>query len=473
MSEQLLNIQGQGQRVARNTLVLFLRIFILTLVNLYVVRLLLNELGVEDYGIFQAVAGLIMLLSCFSSVLSVSTQRFYSFLSGEGRVQELSNVFSASFNLNFIFAVLIVFLFETIGLWFLNTQMNIPYNRLSAANWLFHCSVASFSCMILQIPFLSALVAHEDMSLFALLSGGECFARLGVVLLLFLAEDKLLMSGVGFFLVSLSVFCGYVFVARKRYAECCYKHVHDRSLYCKLLSFSGWTFFGTLAGVCMFQGNNLLLNLFFGPMINAAYGISFQINNAFNSLCNSVVLAFRPMMTRTAANQDYEHLRVMFYISSKFIFYLLLVIAVPLFVCMPLVLRLWLGRDLLTSEMILFSRLTIVYIVIMALHNPITIVMQALGYVRYYYLSVESITLLCLPLSYIAFLLNAPSYFSYLSMIGVMLVAHFSRLFCMRRYCEWFSFSQYFIELGTGIGFRRCEREYLLCLMRGFFHRTK
>ena len=469
MTQQVANQSDElrkGMRVAKNTVVLFLRMFVLMLVNLYAVRVLIRSLGVSDYGVFQAVAGVVTTLTCLNSVLSASTQRFYNYAIGKGTIQDVGRIFSISVNINVVFSVVILLLFETVGIWFLNTQMMIPETRMLAANHLFQFSIFSFLCTILQIPFMAALMAHEDMGWYALISTVECLARLLVAMTIGLTTiDHLAYYGGGLMVVSVVIMMMYVVISKRRYKELLYVRVKDFSLYKKLLSFSGWTLFGSLASVGMFQGNNILLNIFFGAITNAAYGIAFQINNAFNSLCNSIVLAFRPLMVQTVARGDHAYIKRLFMVSSKFIFYIMLLVIIPIYYGMPYILDLWLDKEV-TPEMVLFSRLIMIYILIMSLHHPITIVMQAKGKVKVYHLVAESIMLLCLPLSYLLFRCGWPAWVSYLSMIIVTSIAHIARLFVIKHECSWFSFSWYFFNLLSGIGIKQDEREMFQRLIR-------
>lgn len=432
----------QSKRIVKNSALLFIRMFVIMLINLYAVRVLLKSLGEEDYGVFFSVAGVVTTLTCLSSVLAVSTQRFYSFIQGLGKREMLKSVFSTSLNINILFSALILIVFETAGLYFLNHQLVIPENRLFAANILYHFSVLTFIFTIIQIPYTAAFIANEDMGKYALISAIECvFKFIAALSIAYVSFDGLAYYGICLFIVAITIFASYAIIARKNYEECHYVKVKDKNLYKKLLSFSGWTFFGSVASVGMFQGNTILLNLFFGPLINTAYGIALQINNAFNSFCNSIVIAIRPAMIRSYAEQNYDYLNQLFYISSKAILYFMLLIAIPLFTYMPTVLELWLGD--INDNMLLFSRLIIIYIVLITLHHPITIILQAAGYVKQYHLASESVTLLSFPLSYILFKLGLPAWTTFASMIGVSAIAHIVRIICLNRYYKMVSIKKY------------------------------
>ena len=439
------DLQRQSNRIAKNTVVLFLRMFVLTIINLFIIRLILDGLGEDDYGTFNAVAGVVTALTCVSTVLAIATQRFYSFIAGKGDQDCLRDIFSVSININVLISVIVLILFETIGLWYVGTQLPIPPDRLHAALYVYHFSCLSFVCTLLQIPFIAAIIAHEEMGYYALVSTGDCLLRLLVAYLISIASiDRLTFYGAGLLVVSAITMCAYIIIGR-RYPECHYKQVTNHALYKKLLSFSGWTFFGSIAGVAMFQGNTVLLYEFFGSLATAAFAISIQINHAFNSLCNSTVLAFRPAMIRSYAEEKYDDVTKMFYLGNKFILYILLAIAIPLIFEMDTILSIWLKEH--NQQTVLFARLMIVMVVIMSMHSPITIIMHAAAKVKVYHSISESIMLLCLPLSWLFFYLGKPAAACLISMILVCITAHLARLFCLKHYYDGFTFTSYLTNL--------------------------
>ncbi|MBR2249824.1 MAG: polysaccharide biosynthesis protein [Prevotella sp.] len=437
---------SKNKRIASNTLLLFVRMFILTLVNLYAVRLVLKGLGEEDFGVFNTVAGVITTTTFLSSVLAMSIQRFFSIALGKQDHQQLKEIFSASINIILILSLIVFILFETVGIWFLNTQLTIPEARMEAARCVFHLSLFAFIFSIIQIPFTAAIFAHEDMGYYALISAVECFLKLLVAILLghFLI-DNMVFYGAGLLIVSTVIMLSYILFAHTKYEECHYHTFKNPLLYKQLLSFSSWTLFGTFANMGIIQGSTILLNIFFGSIIIAAFTVSLNINNAFNALCNSTVLAFRPAMIRAYAEEQFDYLNSLFYISNKSLLYLLVAVAVPIELEMRTILNLWLGN--VSEEMVLFSRLIIIYIVCMALNNPISIIMHATGHIKEYSIRVESITLLCIPLSWFLFRMGMPHYSVFFSIIGLCIIAHIVRLWCLHRYYPPFSLSNYIRSL--------------------------
>ena len=438
---------AKGKRIASNAIVLFVRMLILTIVNLYAVRIALYKLGQVDYGIYVTIAGVVMMSSFLSSVLAMSVQRYYSIALGKKDNQGLQKIFSISINIVIIVSLIIIVLFETIGLWFLHHKLIIPSERLIAALIAYQFGLVTFLCSFLQIPFSAAIFAREEMTPYAIISTIECLMKLSAALAIgHLAADNLVVYSSGLMITGIVILLIYIFYGKINYSECRYCQPHDKQLTKSILRFSSWALFGSAASVCTSQGNAVLLNIFFGPMITAAFAIALQINNAFNTLCSNIVLAFRPAMIKSYAENDFEYLNKLFSASNKFLLYLLTAIAIPLYLEMKEVLHLWLGENV-TNETVLFSRLMIVYIVCMSMNNPISIIMHATGKIMQYNLPVESVTLFCLPLTWIFFRMHMPSSFVFISMISVCIVAHFIRMVCLHHYYKPYSIHQYIMKL--------------------------
>lgn len=437
---------GRSQRIAKNTLVLFARMAVLTIVNLYAVRVVLASLGAEDYGIFNVVAGIVTCTVFVSGVLDLSIQRFYSVTIGEDNAARLREIFSISLVIVLALSAVVLVLFETAGLWFLRTHIVLPPERLAAATVCFQFALVTFLCSFVQLPYTAALFAHEAMDAYALISTAECLLKLlAAFAITWGVCDGLVAYSGGLCAVALLVLAAYAIYARRHYPECHYRHTRNHQLARSLLAFSGWSTLGTLAKMLMTQGSMVLLNVFFGPIANAAYGIALQINNAFGTLCNSMVLAIRPQMMQSYAGGDSDRLNKMFAISNKFIAFVLLAVSIPLITEMPVILSLWLGGDTVYPTL-LFSRLIIIVVVLIGVSNPITIIMQATGHISGYHISVESVTMLSLPCAWLLFLLGMPCYYIFISMIGAMFFAHFVRLIYLRRHYSTFNLRAYFWE---------------------------
>jgi O-antigen/teichoic acid export membrane protein len=438
---------SKSKRIASNTLVLFIRMLVITVVNLFSVRWVLNGLGVVDYGVFNAIAGVVTTSTCLSSVLAISTQRFYSYAMGQGNTIQLRDIFSVSLLLAVGLAIFIILIFSCIGPWLIATKMTIPVERLEAAQWVFGFALLSFVFSVIQIPFMGAIFAHEDMGIYALITTVDCLLKLGAAYMIGKATiDNLVFYGSALSVIALLVMLSYIGFAIKKYTECHYRRVRGRRLFKELLSFSGWTFYGTMAGVGTTQGSIILLNIFFGPVINAAFSIGNQIYNALNTLNNSTVLAFRPAMIKAYSGESFSYLNRLFSFSNKMTLYLLACVSVPFILEAKTILNFWLGKEIVSDEMVLFCQLYIVYTVCLALQNPITIIMQATGHIRNYSIYVESLMILCVPINYLLFKMGMGATYTFGSMIGVCLVAHIVRLFFLKHYYSYFSFRPYLLS---------------------------
>ena len=418
----------------------------ITAINLYAVRLLLRNLGQEDYGTFNAVAGVVLASSFITTTLAVSIQRFYSYTLGKGENNQLSTIFSASINIILVLSIALLFIFETIGLWFVNNELSIPPERLVAANWVFHFSLITLWFGLLQLPFTAAIFAQEEMGAFALISLTECMLRLGVIFFIGItAMDGLIFYSIGLSAVAVIIFLLYAFTVHHRYPEYKYCRKISKETYRSLLAFSGWSMYSSLAAVGLTQGITILLYMFFGPIATAAYAIAQQVFHAFTALSNSIVVAFRPAMVKSFAEKDYTSLNKMFSANNKFILYLLLMVAIPLMLELRTIFDWWLGN--VSEEAIIYTRLTIIYMLCFSMHNPVTTIVHSTGQLKYYSLFVDSIVILCLPATWLAFHLGASSEISIILMIAMCIISHLVRLVILRRQYPSFSYAPYLSEI--------------------------
>ena len=438
--------KSNGTRIATNTITLFIRMFAIMVINLYAVRLVFQILGQQDYGVFNAVAGIVLSGSFITSTLAVAVQRYYSFAIGQHDTSRVKSIYSSSINIAIVLSIILIILFETIGLWFLHHKIVFPPNRCWAVQVIYQFSLFTFIIGILQIPFQAAIFAEENMRVYAIISFLECFGRLLVTISLFhIPFDHLSIYGIGLFIIALGVFFLYSIFAYRHYDYCRYSWVHRFTLYKELTGFAVWTMFGTIAGVFMIQGHTIIINMFFGPLINAAFSIANQIYNAFNALTNSIVLAFRPSMVKAYADGDYLFLNKAFSYGNKFIYYSMVGIALPMIFEINTILNTWLGKNV-SPDIIIFSKLFIVYSIIIALHNPITILMQSSGTVKFYYSKVETFTILSVPVTYLLFKLHFPSWSVFASMITMSLLAHAVRIWCAKKKIKYFQLKEYFMQ---------------------------
>lgn len=433
---------NRSKRIASNTLVLFARMLIITCVNLYSVRWVLNGLGTIDYGIFNAVAGVVTASSCISSVLALSTQRFYSYAMGQGNHEQLKEIFTVSLQIVAILSAIIIIIFELLGPWFVSAQLTIPAERLGAASWVLQFSLFSFIFTLLQIPFIGAIFSNENMGIYAIASTLDCIVKLFIAYMIGKTNaDNLIFYGAAMMSEAFLLMVFYMLVAYHKYPECKYQKVKDKTLYKQLFAFSGWTFYGTISSMGMTQGSIVLLNIFFGPIINAAFNIANQIYNAINTLANTINIAIRPSMIKTYSSHNEVYLNKLFIIANKALLYLLIMFSIPLIFELEGILQLWLGNY--TPEMVLFSRLYIIFTIILCLHNPITTIIQATGNIKKYILYVESLTILNVPICWIIFKMGMPSYLIFVIMISLGILAHIMRLIILNKANVGFKYKSY------------------------------
>ena len=432
---------SSGKTIAKNTVVLYLRMAIVMVVNLYTVRLVLNALGTEDYGIYDVVAGIVTMFASVSSVLSIATQRFYAFAIGENNSQDIKHVYSSSINVYLVLVLAILVLSETAGIWFLNTHLNIPDYRMTAANWVFHFSILSFVFLIFQTPFSSAVLAYENMGFYAIISLGDCFLKLFIALYISKTGfDRLITYSLLLAVVSAISLIAYIIAVKVKYKDCKYG-MKWANKWREILSFSGWTFCGSLASVGMTQICTFIVNIFFGPIVNAARAVAAQMSSVLNSFCGNFLMAVRPPIVKAYAEEKYDTLNELFIFSNKFTYFILLVLFVPLYSEMDYVLHLWLKVD--DAQTVFFSRLMLIYGMVLALGNPITFIMHATGKVKQYHTIVEVPTLLVAPITYLVYYLGAPAYATYLVMIIAIAASHVIRVWCINRYYNHFQLSEY------------------------------
>lgn len=437
--------QSNGKRIARNTAFLYVRMLFVMLINIFSVRFVLKGLGVVDYGVFNVVAGLVTMFSSLSSVISSATLRFHSYAIGEGEKDGVSKVFTASFNIYAALAILVLVVGEIVGVWFINTQADIPADRMVAANWVFQFSMVSFALGLMTAPYTSLVFAYERMQVFSIVSVTECVIKFLLALsLLRIFVDHLIFYGLGLLTIKILHFSAYFILARKGGGEFHYvKHV-ERSLYKRMLSFSGWTLFTSTASIGIHQLVTMVTNVFFGPVVNAARAIAFHVNGAMSSFTNNIIMAIKPPMIKYYAEGNHDAVNNYFQFSNKAIFYSLLLVLLPIFFEMETVLQLWLDVD--DAQTIMFCRLILVYALVLALNNPISIIIQATGNIRAYSTYVEIPTLLCFPATWALYAMGMHAESAFYVMIVAITISHVIRLICLKRLFPIFSYRRYIFE---------------------------
>ena len=331
------------RRIAKNTLMLYIRMLFGMAVSLYTSRVVLQVLGVEDYGIYNVVGGVVAMFSLLSTALSTSISRFVTFEIGKGDEYNLKKVFTSSVAVMFALSIGIFIVAEIVGVWFLNTKMNIPAERMTAANWVLQCSLLSFIIGLISVPYNACIIAHERMSAFAYISILEVVLKLAVVYMLLVSPyDKLATYAVLLVVVALIVRLTYGQYCKRHFEESRYRFVHDKSLIKEMTGFAGWSFFGNGAYMLNTQGVDMLINIFFGVTFNAARGVATQVQNAVMQFVNNFTVAVNPQITKSYASGEREYMYKLVCRGAKYSYFLLLVFLVPIVCEADYILWLWL-----------------------------------------------------------------------------------------------------------------------------------
>ncbi len=425
---------ANNRRIAKNTLMLYMRMLFGMLVSLYTSRVLLNALGVEDYGIYGAVGGFVAMFSLISNSLSSAISRFLTFELGSGNKQRLKAVFQTSLLIQLALAAIIVLASETIGIWFMNNKMTIPADRISAAGVVFQASIVSFVFGLLTVPFTSTIVSHEKMGTFAWFGIFDVLARLGIVLLIAYCsaiKDRLIVYSLLVVALGLLMQFMYVIYCRSRFEECRFSLSFDKGIFKEMGGFATWNFIGCTAGLLKEQGVNLLYNLFVGPVLNAARGVAGSVNGAVSSFASNFMTALNPQITKLYAAGDLKYAHSLVERGSRFSFYIILFFAVPILLETEFILGIWLGHY--PEHSIDFVRLTLMLSLIGTLSNTLINLQTATGKIRNYQIVVGGILLLNFPLSYICLKLGMKPEATYIVAILVDIACLFARLMFLRK----------------------------------------
>lgn len=336
---------ANNQRIARNTLLLYFRMLLLMAVSLYTSRIVLETLGVEDYGIYNVVGGVVAMFSMLSGSFTTAISRFVTFELGNGDFVKLKRVFSTSVNIQVVLSAIVFIVAELVGVWFLNYKMNIPESRIIAANWVLQCSIISFIINLISVPYNADIIAHEKMSAFAFISILEAILKLLVVFYLSISPiDKLVMYALLLTLVALIIRFIYGVYCKRNFEEATYHMIWDKLIFREMLSFAGWNFFGNTTYILNTQGVNMLINIFFSVSMNAARGIAVQVEQALMGFVNNFALAIQPQITKTYAKGEFQEMFKLINRGTKFSAYIMFYFMIPFVVEAETILTLWLNK---------------------------------------------------------------------------------------------------------------------------------
>jgi O-antigen/teichoic acid export membrane protein len=392
-------------RIAKNTLMLYFRQILIMLVSLYTVRVVLETLGAEEYGIYNVVAGVVTMFGFLSNSMATATQRYLSFELGRNDFEQSKRVFSLSITIYVLIGITILLLAEIFGLWFVNHKLVIPVNRLGAARWIYQFAILSLMFTMITTPYMASVIAHEDMRVYAYVSIVEVFLKLVIVFCLRLFPiDKLVLYGVLMF-AAIFINTGiYRFICTRKYDECRFRFYWNYALFKELTSYIGWNLFGQLSKIGKAQGINILLNIYFGPMVNTARAIATRVDSAVISFAQNFTVAVRPQIVKFYATDNKSEMIALIFQSSKTTFFLLFLFILPLQLELPYILKIWLKQ--IPEYVLSFTRIILLDALINSIGYPLTGASQATGDIKLFQVIVEGIQLFNLPFALIGLVLG-------------------------------------------------------------------
>ena len=425
-------VGDRNKRIAKNTLYLYLRMFLMMAVSLYTSRVVLHTLGAEDYGIYNVVGGVVAMFGIISASLASAISRFITFELGRKDIARLKTVFSTAVTIQIGIAVVVCILAELIAVWFLNTRMNIPVERMQAANWVLQCSIFTFMVNLVSVPYNAAIIAHERMNVFAYISLLEAVLKLLIVYLLYVwGFDKLKLYAVLLLMVALIIRLVYGIYCKRKFVECTYHFVYDKGILKEMTGFAGWNFIGSSSAILRDQGGNVILNLFHGPIVNAARGISVQVNHAVQSFSDNFIMALRPQIIKSYAQGDRAYMFTLLFQGARLSFYLLLLLSVPILMNVDYLLTLWLKE--FPDHTLRFVTLALLFTLSESISHPLITAQQATGKIRDYQLVVGGLQLLNLPIAYLLLRLRGePEVVLYVA-LAISQCCLAARLYMLRR----------------------------------------
>lgn len=359
------------------------------------------------------------MFSMLSRSISSAISRYITFELGHGDIEKLKRIFSTSINIQIIIAIIILILSEIIAVWFLNTQMNIPETRIKAANWVLQCSIFTFIIDIVSIPYNASIIAHEQMKAFAYISILEACLKLLIVFMLDITPfDKLIVYGILVLTVSIIIRFVYGMYCKHHFKECTYNFIFDKLLMKEMMGFSAWNFIGTASAALKSQGVNIAINIFCGPTVNAARGLSMQVNTQVRNFASNFMMALNPQITKSYATGEFQYMMTLIFQGARLSFYLLLLLSLPIIIETNMILSLWLKN--VPEHTILFTRLALIEAMIESISSPLITAMLATGKIRNYQIIVGGIQMLSFPLSYYLLYLG---FFPEITMIAAIIIS--------------------------------------------------
>ena len=426
------NQSANNKRIAKNTLMLYVRTLFVMVISLYTSRVVLQVLGVEDYGVYQVVGGLVAMFSVISSSLSSAISRFITFEIGRGDMERLKRIFSTSIIIQLCLCVIVALAVEIGGLWFMHTEMQIPAGRLDAAEWVLHCSVLTFCLNLLSIPYNACIIAHEHMKAFAYVSVVEAVLKLGILFLIAYSPiDSLVTYAILLTVVAALIRLAYTVYCHKHFEETKTKLIFDKSIFKEMFGFSGWSFFNNTSFILNNQGVSMLMNVFFGVTVNAARGIAIQVESAVLHFVNNFTTALNPQITKSYANGDLDSMYKLVCRGAKFSFFSMLILSLPIILEANQILSIWLTK--VPEHTVIFVQLSMIMGMCDCIGTTGYTACMATGKLKRYSLTLTPLIVLEFPLSWLLFYYGASVESSYYLYILIKLLVLFVRMYLMQR----------------------------------------
>lgn len=420
------------KRIAKNTLMLYFRQLLVMLVHLYTVRIVLNTLGANDYGLYNVVAGIVAMFGFLSASMAAASQRYFSFSLGKKDRDELHKIFNLTIVIYAIITIIVIFFAETVGSWFVYTKLRVDSERFFIVKWVYQFSILSLVLTIMTIPFMAVLIAYEDMRIYAYVGIIEALLKLCVALILQVSPwDKLWLYSLLMLLVTIVTTTIYRTICKIKYKECKYKFYWNAVQAKDMMSFVGWNLIGSMADILKNQGNNILLNQYFAPVVNASRGIAMQVNGAVSSFSQNFSAALNPQIVKNYAAGNTEKMLSLIYRGCKLTYFLMLFFALPLIIEMDMILTLWLKKPPVYA--IEFTRLILINALVGSLSYPISTAVQATGRVKVFQMVVGGIVLLNFPVVLIALVMGSGAVVVMIVDIVLAIIALFARVLLSKK----------------------------------------
>lgn len=416
---------NNNKRIAKNTGFLYVRMLLNMAITFYTSRVVLNTLGVEDFGTYGVVGGIITMFGFLNSSMAGATSRFLTFELGKQDYERLKKTFSASLTIHFIIAVIILILSETVGLWWLENKLIITPERMMSARWVFHLSVLASTINITQVPYNATIIAHERMDAYAYIEILNSLLKLGIVFLLVLGNfDKLILYAVLVLFVTILITIIYRAYCVHNFNESRYKYEWDKEIIKPMLGFSGWNLCDNMVYTARTQGVNILLNMFFGVVLNTAYGIAFQVQGAVQNFSNNFLSASRPQIVKYYAVNDMENMQNLMINIAKFSFLLMYMLTLPLLLETHFVLKIWLVQ--VPDYSVLFSQFNLIGGLLGAIFTVFIFGIHATGKIKKFTIIASTIYIMIIPISYLFLKAGYTPIVPYIVNLALLVIGYFS-----------------------------------------------